>query len=80
MTAPDRVAEARRILKESGLSGTVTIRGDGTIAAVSVPPEHWAEIAGPAGRTLAGRLRALGFQFVALDLGAGENTHEGTPE
>lgn len=80
MTAPDRIAEARRILIESGFPGTVTVRGDGAIAAVTVPREHWEEIAGPAGRALAGRLRALGFQFVAIDLGAAEHTYEGRSE
>lgn len=65
----DRTGAAESLLREMGIAGRVTAAGhDASIATIAVAPERWAELTGPAGRELAGRLRALGFRYVAIDL------------
>jgi hypothetical protein len=59
----DRLAAARRLLREAGLAAEVSEAGaEGDIAAVSGAPSLRARLA-----ELAPGIRALGYRYVALD-------------
>ncbi len=61
----DLALQAERLLREHGLHAHVTVRGfDGSIAAVAAPVQELEAVA-----RLAPKLRELGFQYVAIDLG-----------
>ena len=67
-----RVEEARRILDEAGIDAPVRAAGvDGEIAAVTGPPELRERLA-----RVAPELQALGFRYVALELGNGRSEPE----
>ena len=69
--AAERLRQAEAVLREAGLpEGRVDAEGsNGEIAAVGIPPAQWGRFEGQRGRELSARLRALGFRYVALDLG-----------
>ena len=69
--APSRESAAARVLAEHGVGGAaVRAAGpDGEIALLSAPSAEWARLLEPeAGAEVVGRIRALGFRYVALDL------------
>ncbi len=70
-SADARLEAARRVLVERGFAeGEVRAEGpQGEIASVRIAPEGWERLLGEEGREVAARIRALGFGFVALDLG-----------
>ena len=70
MSADPRLPEAERLLAERGIAGaTVSPEGpEGEIAAIRLPSDALAAIL-DAGPELAGAVRALGFRYVAVDLG-----------
>ena len=61
------------LLLEHGLGGAGIRAGgpDGEIALVSAPADQWERLLGPAGAPLVREVMALGFRYVALDLGRG---------
>lgn len=61
------VADAERVLRELGFR-QCRVRHHGSVARVEVEAEELGRAAGPAREEIAGRLRALGFTYVALDL------------
>ncbi|HUF13647.1 MAG TPA: hypothetical protein VMN78_11145 [Longimicrobiales bacterium] len=63
--AARRAAEAEQLLAAVGIDARVTAAGlQGEVAAVRAPVERLADVAGQAAA-----LRALGFGYVALDIG-----------
>lgn len=66
-TVTERLARVQRLLDEAGLSGaTVDVAGHASeIAAVTAPVSQVARL-----RELAPAVKALGFRYVALELGA----------
>lgn len=62
-----RVAAAEAVLRELGF-GQCRVRHHGAVARVEVEPGEIGRAAGAARETIARRLRALGFAYVALDL------------
>lgn len=64
--AASREAAATRALEQAGLSAAVRAAGpDGEIASLALPAERLPEVAAHAAA-----IRALGFRYVALDIGA----------
>jgi PP-loop superfamily ATP-utilizing enzyme len=65
------VEQAEGVLRELGLGAArVEVLGaEGATVAVSAPARERARLIGPEGAELSRRLKALGFRYVALDLG-----------
>jgi len=65
-----RAARVEALLVERGISGArVAAEGhEAEIAALRVPAEAWARVAGPEGAALVEEVKRLGFRYVALDL------------
>ena len=69
---PTREEAAARVLAENGVAGAVVRAGgpDGEVALLSAPRAEWERLLDPRdGAGLVERIRALGFRYVALDLG-----------
>ena len=70
MSGTERSARATRLLREAGIDASVSAAGQqGDIAAVCAPAEQLERIAAHASA-----IRALGFRYVALDIGAPDRT------
>ena len=71
MTMDDpRVAAAERVLAGHGVAADVSVEGhEREIAAVCVAESAWARMLGDEGAAIAAEVKALGFRYVALDLG-----------
>lgn len=70
--ASSREEAAARVLAEHGVAGAGVRAGgpDGEIALLSAPHADWERLLDPAsGAAIVERIRALGFRYVALDLG-----------
>jgi pyridinium-3,5-biscarboxylic acid mononucleotide sulfurtransferase len=70
--APSREEAAARLLAEHGVAGAGVRAGgpEGEIALLSAPAAEWERLLDPeAAGELVARIRALGFRYVALDLG-----------
>jgi hypothetical protein len=70
VSADDRVAAARSLLRARGLVGA-TVRAAGTdseIAVLAVAEGEWESVLMDAGGDLARALKALGFRYASLDM------------
>lgn len=62
---PERLARVRALLEGEGMAARVEIAGrEGEIAAIRAPTDELGRL-----RRLAPEIRAMGFRYVALDLG-----------
>jgi PP-loop superfamily ATP-utilizing enzyme len=71
MTMDDpRIAAAERVLARHGVAADVSVEGhEREIAAVRVAEDAWGRMLGDEGAAIAAEVKALGFRYVALDLG-----------
>lgn len=72
--ADPRLPHARAALAELGVGGTeVEVAGhEREVALLRAPATEYERLLGEAAPEIAGRLRELGFRYVALDLAAGD--------
>lgn len=70
--AVDWRGAAAILLLEHGMAGAeIRAAGpDGEIALLSAPADRWEQLLGQDGLRLAREVKALGFRYVALELGA----------
>lgn len=68
MSADPRARAAERLLAERGLAGA-RVDAEGDVAAIRADDAAAAALLGERGAALADEVRALGFRYVALDLG-----------